>query len=70
MKKFTVLNTALAADSEVKVGDTVYEAQMHDYGLARDDTRHRGFEHVSVTFEEDGGYPFFTIPLRDLKEVK
>lgn len=51
------------------VGTIVYRVGGHDYGCAGEDTRHTGIEHVSVTLDPDGGYPFFTIPKRDLEEV-
>lgn len=50
-------------------GTVVYEAAMHDYGCANDDTRHTGVEHVSVSLKPDGGYPFFTVPRYYLKQV-
>ncbi len=48
-------------------GTTVYDSMYADYGCANDDTRYTGIEHISVTLKSDGGYPFFTIPLRDLE---
>ena len=50
-------------------GTTVYAAQVHDYGLARDDSLHCGILHLSVTTQPDGGYPVFTVPVAHLKEV-
>jgi hypothetical protein len=50
-------------------GITVYRCSQHDYGLARDDTNDTGLEHVSVSLKEDGDYPFFTVPRRDLWEI-
>ena len=70
IKKYKVLQANRAADREVKSGDIVYYAIYYDYGLSSDDTNYTGIEHISVTRNEDGGYPFFTIPLRDLKEIK
>lgn len=52
-----------------KAGTTVYSSKFHDYGLARDDTRITGVQHVSVTLNADGSYPFFTVPERDLVRV-
>lgn len=48
----------------VKAGDTVYDCKGHDYGLARDDTESTGVKHISVTLDPNGGYPFFTVPVR------
>lgn len=50
-------------------GVTVYMAAVHDYGLARDDTNCTGIEHVSVTLDPEGGYPFFTIPAHQLQPL-
>jgi hypothetical protein len=64
----------LLSDSKIepsaKEGMKVYAAVMHDYGLASDDTRITGVHHISVTFKEDGDYPFFTHPLHLLQEIK
>lgn len=68
VKQFRVIREDRAA-MEVEIGDIVYDSIKHDYGLANDDTRITGIEHVSVTFKEDGDYPFFTIPRQDLEEL-
>lgn len=68
VKQFRIIREDRAA-MEVEVGDIVYDSAKHDYGLANDDTRITGIEHVSVTFKEDGDYPFFTIPRADLEEI-
>lgn len=67
MKKFKLLNVPSHADASV--GDVVYRALVHDYGLSRDDTEISGIEHVSVTFNEDGSYPLFTVPVHYLEKV-
>lgn len=51
-------------------GDVVYELMFHDYGLANDDTNATGFMHMSVTLDETGDYPSFTIPVHNLEEIK
>ena len=53
-------------NEDVKAGDVVYYLRKHDYGLASDDTRATGIEHVSVTLDKDGDYPSFTVPRRDI----
>lgn len=53
-----------------EAGDIVFDCKGHDYGCANDDTRHFGFAHKSVTKDEGGDYPFFTIPERDLQPVE
>lgn len=50
-------------------GAVVYQLRLHDYGLAHDDTLVTGIEHVSVTLNANGGYPFFTVPNTDLELV-
>jgi hypothetical protein len=52
------------------VGTICYDFLHHDYGLASDDTRFTGVQHVSVTLKSDGGYPSFTIPASNLEEIK
>lgn len=67
-KAYTVKRADRAA-STVEVGDTVYYCKGHDYGCANDDSRMTGIEHVSVTINEDGDYPFFTIPRADISPL-
>lgn len=69
MSKFEVLVDA-SNEVKAKAGTVVYSPRMHDYGLAGDDTRLTGIQHVSVTLEPDGGYPVFTIPEKDLKRLE
>lgn len=52
---------------EAVAGTIVFRQSGYDYGLARDDTEATGIEHISVTLKRSGGYPGFTIPLRDLE---
>lgn len=66
MARFTVLVNA-AHEPKAVAGISVYSAAKHDYGLAGDDTRMTGVEHISVTLESSGEYPVFTIPLKDLR---
>ncbi|QGZ16364.1 hypothetical protein Hena1_02140 [Erwinia phage Hena1] len=61
IKKYT-LTQSYSTDPSAKAGIVVYRAAKHDYGLARDDTIATGIPHVSVTFNADGDYPFFTVP--------
>ena len=51
---------------EHKAGSRVYPCYVHDYGLARDEELMTGEPHMSVTLDEKGGYPFFTVPVKDL----
>lgn len=50
-------------------GTVVYRQSGHDYGLAGDDTRLTGVEHISVTLNKNGDYPGFTIPRYLLEEI-
>jgi hypothetical protein len=50
-------------------GTAVYEQAGYDYGLSSDDTRITGIEHISVTLNEDGDYPGFTVPVHDLEPL-
>lgn len=47
----------------------VYDCVHPDYGLSYDDTCATGIEHISVTLNEDGSYPYFTVPVDYLSEV-
>lgn len=50
-------------------GTLVYEQMLHDYGLASDDTRATGVEHISVTLNSDGDYPGFTVAVSQLRAL-
>lgn len=54
---------------EHPTGTIVYPSAKHDYGLARDDSNSTGVEHISVSLNNDGDYPFFTIPRDHLAKV-
>lgn len=57
-------------NNEMKAGQIVYRSRECDYGLANDDTRATGIEHISVTTDPDGrGNYSFTIPVTDIEEV-
>lgn len=64
----------LLADSKIEStatkGTIAYACAKCDYGVASDDTRITGDEHISLSLKEDGDYPFFTHPVYLLKEVK
>ncbi len=50
-------------------GSIVYDQKYHDYGLAEDDSRLTGVPHISVTLNENGGYPGFTVATHDLEKI-
>jgi hypothetical protein len=54
-------------EPKAAAGTVVFRPNGWDYGSANDDTRVTGVEHISVTLDADGDYPFFTIPMRDLR---
>ena len=56
-------------EPEATKGRTVYKCAKHDYGCASDDTRITGRQHISLSLKEDGDYPFFTHPYKDLKQL-
>lgn len=56
--------------ADAKAGTIVYKAAGFDFGLAADDTRFTGVEHVSVSLRRGGAIPTFTHPLRDLEPTE
>lgn len=63
MKKYKLLEDRLGH----KAGEIVQRQRLYDYGLAADDTRATGEEHMSVS--TDGEYPGFTAPISILEEL-
>ena len=49
-------------------GTEVYSLNGYDYGLASDDTRMTGVQHISVTLKSDGDYPSFTVATHKLEK--
>ena len=52
---------------QAAAGTIVYECLDHDYGLAKNDSRKTGIEHISVTLNKHGEGRCFTVPVRDLE---
>ena len=52
-----------------KAGTRVYHLSGTDYGTASMDSLYTQIEHISVTENPSGDYPFFTVPKHDLEEV-
>jgi hypothetical protein len=66
-KRYVVLeDRTIRGETMAKRGDIVYDQKGYDYGLSSDDTRATGIEHVTVTMNENGDYPGFTIPRNHL----
>lgn len=68
MAKYRMLADS-KVNEKVKAGATVYDQRGYDYGLARDDTYATGVSHITVTLNEDGDYPGFTVPEHDLEKL-
>lgn len=68
MAKKYILTQDYHSSKDAKKGATVYRLEKSDFGLARDDTNHTGVLHVSVTLNENGDYPSFTVPSTFLQE--
>lgn len=69
MRAYRILSTPKHQPDAIP-GKIVYDCGVHDYGCASDDSRVFGTPHISVTFDKTGGYPFFTIPVRDLEKIE
>lgn len=67
--KYKLLRKDRAASVLDENVEYIYSCKMHDYGISDDDTRLTGIKYVSVTLDENGNYPFFTIPEEDLELV-
>ena len=59
----------LRGGTTVPADTVVYEFRYTDYGLANDDTRATGVEHVSVTLDAEGKWPSFTVPKSHLEPL-
>lgn len=69
MRSYIMLHDSKIEPS-VLAGTIVYDTAKYDYGLARDDTYFTGVEHMSVSLNPDGDYPFFTVPVMHVQELK
>lgn len=68
IKSFTILRNSRSS-TPTSIGDVVYKCIKGDYGSASQDTRMTGIRFISLTYDENGGYPFFTIPFDDVTEI-
>lgn len=73
LRKFVVIEGGLLhpnspENGSIEVGTIVYLCIEPDYGTAIEDTLFSKRVHISVTLDEKGGYPFFTIEKSRLKE--
>jgi hypothetical protein len=66
--KFRVLKQS-KLEKRAKPGTIVYGCLQCDYGCANQDSRHFKKPYASFTLKEDGGYPFFTMPVSDVERV-
>lgn len=67
IKKFQCIETWEVL--KVKVGETLYEFTLFDYGATIDDEAILQEPCIALTFSEDGGYPFIILPKRCVKEL-
>ena len=65
MRKFRLLNNRF----EHTAGTIVYEYNGPSYGLSSDDEFYTQKPHTTVTLNENGGTPFFTVPEEDIVEI-
>ena len=66
--KYRVVDNSRSA-IETAVGDIVYLCNKYDYDCSNDDSRIFNEEYISVTRDETGDYPLFTIPARDVEII-
>ena len=52
-----------------KAGTIVYDCVKPNYGCVSDDDYFTGMEHISVTEDETGDYPFFTVAVEHLEKL-
>ena len=69
MRKYRVLKDS-RLEKRAKTGTIVYDLRWSDTGISGSDTRNTGIKHISVTLDENGDYPFFTIPVTDLEKIE
>lgn len=55
---------------DAKQGEIVYDHMYSDYGCASDDSRVFKTPYVSVSYKEDGDYPFITVPKNSLELIE
>jgi hypothetical protein len=57
------------AGKTYEAGLTVYLCTRGDYGSSSQDTFLTGVEHWSMTLDEKGDYPYFTVPVTKLAAI-
>ena len=67
--KFRVLKQS-KLEKKAKPGTIIYGCIQYGYGLAKLDTKVTGIPHASFTLKANGDYPFFTMPITDVREIK
>jgi len=66
--KYRVLKQSIV-EKRATPGTIIYAFISHDYGIPRLDTRHHKEPWAAFTFNEDGDYPFFTMPIKDVERI-
>lgn len=51
-----------------KAGTVFYRCKLPNYGCKSDDEWETGEEHLSLTEDPEGGYPFLIVPRSKLEE--
>ena len=69
MSKYRLLRDSIH-EPKAKTGTVVYSIKWSDAGLASADTRLTGIRHRTVTLNEDGDYPGFTVPEDDIELIE
>lgn len=71
IRRYKVIGTLNAVNGKTyEDGTVLYECMKYDYGLSSEDTYRSGYVHFSLTEDENGDYPFFTVPEHRVKLVK
>jgi hypothetical protein len=55
---------------EHPAGTICYLLQGWDHGLSSNDERKTGVKHMTMTLDPNGGPPGFTVPWKDLQQIK
>ena len=56
----------------IPAGTGVFQSMVHDFGVSNDDTRNFGHgvaDYKSISLKPDRGYPTYTVPEADLREI-
>jgi hypothetical protein len=57
-------------EKKAVAGTIVYTCVKPDYGIASGDTRALGYQVMSMTLNEDGDYPSFSVARHDMERIE